>query len=323
MIPISARWLSYGLPFRRPWEAGGRRIDGRRGQLLRLDAADGRIGWGDCAPLPEAGIDEASAMRYAEECAALDLEAQAAGTPLASFLAGSPAASEIPVNAILGAVTAATPEDIVAACKEGYSVLKFKVGCTLPATENRILQHLAEALPAGCRLRLDANDAWDEITAVEFLAACERLPVESLEEPLRDPDPAALDRLQEGTRIALALDESLARLPVPELLARSPVRRLVLKPARHGGMRATLALARQARDAGITCVVTSALESACGLLAAAHLAAAVAAGSDREVAHGLATAGWFATDTGTPPPVAGGRLRLPDRPGLGFVPVLS
>jgi L-alanine-DL-glutamate epimerase-like enolase superfamily enzyme len=76
-----------------------------------------------------------------------------------------------------------------------------------------------------------------------------------------------------------------------------------------------LSLARRAAAAGMQCVVTSSIDSACGVLAAAHLAAAL----DNGLAHGLATSSWLTADTGTPPTITNGRLALPDTPGLGFV----
>ena len=94
------------------------------------------------------------------------------------------------------------------------------------------------------------------------------------------------------------------------------MRRLILKLPRLGGFLPAVALAQRFAAAGGDCIVTSSLESACGLLAAAHLAAAL--GGD--MAHGLATAEWLATDLGAPPPVAAGYLTLPAGPGLGFQP---
>ncbi len=323
MTPITARWLPYGLPFHRPWESARGRIDGRRGYLLRLEASDGRVGWGDCAPLPEAGIDDEAATRYAEECASQDLAAQAAAVPLSAWLAGKPTPGTIPVNAALGSLAALHPNDIATACTAGFEVLKIKVGLAPPAVEIARLAALCEGLPPTVRLRLDANGAWDAETATDFLARAAGLPVESLEEPLCKPDPQVLAELQRSTAVSIALDESLPRLSTEALLAERPVRRLVLKPARHGGLAATLALARRARASGMECVLTSALESACGLLAVAHLAAALEADGGPELAHGLATAGWFAADTGRPPPLLGARLQLPQGPGLGFVPALS
>lgn len=314
MSIAAARWLPYRLPLVRPWASAAGSLETRSGALLRLEAADGRIGWGDAAPFPEIGIDEAAARRHAEECARLDLAAQAAGLALADWLAGAPAARSLAVNAALGDLAGLAPDAVEAALAAGFTVLKLKVGVAAPAEEIARLRALAARLPAAAALRLDANRAWDEAAAAAFLAACRGLPVESCEEPLAAPDPGALARLQAGLPFPLALDESLGAVVGDPFLAAPPVRRLVLKPARHGGLLATLAIARRARRAGLECVITSALESSCGLLAAAHLAAAAAP----ELTHGLATGAWFAADTGLPPLVADGRLTLPEEAGIGF-----
>lgn len=309
----AACWLPYRLPLVRPWESAAGSQSVRHGALRRLQAADGRVGWGDCSPFPEIGIGEAAARCHAEECARLDLAAQAAGLPLARWLAGGNAPLAVAVNAALGDLARLRDEAALAAVAAGFRVLKIKVGVAPPASEIARLQALADLLPAGVALRLDANGTWDEAGAAAFLAACRHLPIESCEEPLARPEPAALARLQAAAPCALALDESIA-LVDDAFLAAPPVRRLILKPARHGGLLAALELSRRARRAGLECVVTAALESSCGLLAAAHLAAALAP----RLAHGLATAAWFAADTGAPPRIAGGRLFLPSAPGIGF-----
>jgi O-succinylbenzoate synthase len=92
------------------------------------------------------------------------------------------------------------------------------------------------------------------------------------------------------------------------------VRRLVIKPARHGGLLASTELALRARASGLEVIVTSALESACGIATLTHLAAAVAP----EAVHGLATSNWLASDTGPTPPIVDGRVRLPEGSGIGF-----
>jgi len=167
------------------------------------------------------------------------------------------------------------------------------------------------------RLCLDANGAWDADQAEMMIALLNRLPVESLEEPLRRSDDALLAALQAGARFPLALDESLVQRR-PLTAGRLPVRRLVLKPGVIGGLRPTLALARQAQAAGREVVLTSLIESAAGLWASAQLAAAIEAVPAAPLAHGLATAHWLARDLGRPPLVRTGRLRLSAIPGSGF-----
>jgi O-succinylbenzoate synthase len=310
---VAADWLPYCLPLRRPWQTSRGTLNERRGRLRRLTTDDGRTGWGDCAPLPEFGIDEAAACDLAEECALLDLAAQRARVPLGCWLSGVPPARSVAVNAVLGAISTVTPEAMRDSLMAGFRVLKIKVGAGPLADEIDQLRQICATLPAGVGLRLDANGAWDEVDTRRFLAVCLPLPIEGIEEPLRGPDAATLGRLQAAVPFPLAIDESL-HLIDREFWQAPPVRRLVIKPARVGGLLAGIELGVRARAAGVECIVTSSLESACGLTACAHLATAIAPDS----CHGLATAGWLASDTGDVPAIVGGRMLLPQIPGLGF-----
>jgi L-alanine-DL-glutamate epimerase-like enolase superfamily enzyme len=63
-------------------------------------------------------------------------------------------------------------------------------------------------------------------------------------------------------------------------------------------------------------VITSVVDSAIGVGAAAQLAAAIGGTQ----AHGLATGAWLAEDVAPPALIRAGKLALPDGPGLGIVP---
>jgi O-succinylbenzoate synthase len=310
---VAADWLPYRLPLRQPWRTSRGELSERTGRLLRLRTDAGLTGWGDCAPLPEFGIDEAAAIALADETARLDLDAQAAGCSLAEWLGGVAPPASVAVNAVPGAISTLDEWALHEAIAAGFTIVKLKAGVAPPAAELARLQEICARLPAGVRLRLDANGAWDVDDAAAFVAGCRALPVDGIEEPLRAPTAAALRALQDAAPFPLALDESLHLLD-EDFWRSPPVRRLVIKPGRLGGLRASVEIARRAGAAGIECVVTSALESACGLTALAHLAAAIAP----EACHGLATAGLFATDAGQPPELTGGRMRIPTEPGLGF-----
>ncbi len=172
-------------------------------------------------------------------------------------------------------------------------------------------------MPPRCRptlrLRLDANRAWPLVAARRFVAACAGLPIDGLEEPLADPDPASLASLQAAAAFPLAIDESTHLLDAT-FFRHPPVRRLVLKPARHGGLLASTELALRARASGLEVIITSALESACGIATLAHLAATVAP----DAVHGLATGDWLVSDTGLPPRIVAARMQLPTGNGIGF-----
>jgi o-succinylbenzoate synthase len=338
----------YRLPLRRPWVSARGRMLAREGWLVVASCA-GRWGYGDCAPLPEAGTESletawralsvwqdrlsehpipqalgslsgtaglAPAAAFALECALLDLESRLRGLTLRRLLIPEATAS-VPVNGALGPLATLAESDLAQAEGKGFRVLKVKVGVANPDGELERLRALAGALPAGLTLRLDANGAWDPATATRAVTALTGLPIECIEEPLAVPELQALAELQSLVGFPLALDESLPRLLAGGLdLARFPVRRAVLKPAVQGGLRRTLELAGRLRDMGIEVVVTSLVESAAGLWPTAQLAAAVAS----SIPQGLATASWLAEDLGPAPLPRNGRLQLPDRPGSGFEP---
>ena len=315
MTIVAADWLPYHLPLKTPWQTSRGVLMERSGRLLRLQTESEQTGWGDCAPLPEFGIDECEAISFAEETAHLDLAAQKAGRPLNSWLSDQPPVRDIAVNANLGAIFSINHEAIANAIQNGFEILKIKVGSSHWQDEIAYLRQLSSHLPPGTKLRLDANAAWSQPDAELFLTACNELPVESLEEPLRQPSQPALARLQSIAAYPIAIDESF-HLVNAAFFHHPPVRRLILKPARHGGLLKTMEIALRAQTSGIECVVTSSLESNCGLLACAHLAAAIAP----QATHGLATADWFTDNTGRSMPLHKGQISLPLTPGLGFFP---
>lgn len=361
MIVTAARLHPYALPLRAPWKSAAGGFTVRAGCLLRLDTDSGHCGYGDYAPLGQpapqalaqqalalcgqpvdsamlaleaAGASSAPAIRCAIECALLDLLAQSAGKTLAGYLSGhlaghlaedpgsSGTAQQVAVNAALGSLAEIDAAAVHNACREGFTVLKIKVGCAAPAEEIAQLHALARLLPESVRLRLDANGAWPVDVASTFLQACAGLPIEHCEEALRIPPEAAGDgllqlaKLQAASAIALAVDESWSEKIAEDFFRLRPANRIILKPTRLGGLLPALTLARRAARQGVASIVTSSLDSACGILAAAQLAAALG----NTLAHGLATSCWLRADTGAAPPIASGMLTLPAVHGLGFQP---
>ncbi len=344
---LRASAIPYRLPLGSVWRSRIETLDERRGFLVELETGEGSRGYGDCAPLPfigtetlpqaEARLQELlhnlmrlspaealtqlpsdpkhPAARCGVETALLDLLARREGKPLHRWL--NPQSNpEILVNASLGGLDEKTAIRARTALQDGFRVLKLKVGISDLASELQLLERLSGELPADTQLRLDANRAWEPEEARRFLRGIEGLPVESLEEPLRQSRLEELAELQTECGCALALDESLAELDIEQLLQQPPVRRLILKPTARGGLLPAMELAKRAAAAGIEGVVTTSLDSAAGVWAAAQLAAACA----NPLAHGLATAEWLAQDVGRPPHVENGVIRLPAIPGSGFIP---
>ncbi|SDE21340.1 mandelate racemase/muconate lactonizing enzyme family protein [Rhodospira trueperi] len=308
-------------------EAGHARV------FQALNAAVRGLPGRDTADVSPSDVPE---VRWAIETALFDLEARRAGLPLRRFLRSSfpviasprqgtgarndeprtIAPVRVPINAALGPLDAGCADRAEAAAERGFAVGKIKVGVGAIDDERRALADVIERARGRLRVRLDANRAWPEAEARRFLESLVGLPIDGVEEPLADPTPAALAHLQKDLPFPLAADESLPVLGVDALLEARAVRRLVVKPARLGGIRATLALAAQAQTAGVELVLTSVVDSTVGVTAAAHLAAAL----PTENTHGLGTLDWLTRDVAPPPVIVDGALCLPAGPGLGLVP---
>ena len=334
-MSLRLRLQPYRLPLRQPWRSARGSVTERRGWLVTASDGD-HAGYGDCAPLPDAGTEPTSAARQrleswlrrsgeddaatllhalaaaipsatpaadtAVETALLDLCARRRGIPLRQLLnelppalgpggcSPMPATDEVTVNGMLGAAVTVTDGAILAACAAGFRIIKLKIGLADWTSERSRLEQIVTLLPRGAALRLDANGAWAPAQARSAIAALSDLDagegrIESLEEPLRGQDDGLLAALQDQASFSLALDESLPRR-APVEPSSIPVRRLVLKPAALGGLRATLDLALRAVGAEREVVLTSLVESAAGLWATAQLAGALAS----PLAQGLATA---------------------------------
>ncbi len=335
-----ATWQPYALALRRPWTSARGTTSERTGWLLRLRDDHGRLGFGDCAPLPGAGtethdgarqmLEQAAAamrgkpvttaleslptapsatpaVRCACETALLDLQARAHNLPLHQLLARG-SSPGVRVNAMIGAYRD-WPELAQRAVDAGFDVLKLKIGTVAPATELTALHSLMAQLPLNIRLRLDVNRGWSLATARSILPALDDSRIEAVEEPASDASGAQLRALQAAVPFAIALDESLHRGGIGAL----PVRRQVLKPMAVGGLLPIIALAA---DNEHETVVTTSVDSAIGVRAACHVAAAL----DNGLAHGLATSDWLHTDFAPPLPIARGLLHLPASAGLGLDP---
>ena len=346
MTQIRLFFHPYELPLRGTWPGSTTSLKWRRGWIMKVSHG-GFHGFGECAPLPAAGTEATQAAKSALsslaeggfdeperlhaladaltrrtpavacalESALLDLEARTQGIPLCRLLGDAPAAS-FRVNSLSGS---ACENDLLKACREGFEVVKLKVGHGSWEEELRCLESLMPQLPGNLRLRLDANGAWHPPTARRFLAAAKALPIESIEEPLKSPTLEALASLQEETPIPLAIDESFHRLDPEKLFGQPPVRRLVLKPMALGGLKKTLELARRSVAAGMEPIITSTLESAIGLHALCQLTVAVESFSPGNH-HGLATADWFRENLAAPPRIMQGRIFPGDCPGIGVTP---
>jgi o-succinylbenzoate synthase len=264
------------------------------------------------------GLAQVPAARHALELAALDLQAQVAGVPLAAWLAdGASWMASVEVNALLGAQA---PKDLAeegrAAVAAGARTLKVKVGVGPLSTDLERLAALRAAVGTLVKLRLDANGAWSPEPALEALGLLAAGgPLELCEQPVPARDVEGLAALRGRAPCALGADESLAvQGQAARIVEARAADVLVLKPMVLGGLLPALALARRGRAAGLDAIVTSAMDGVIARAGATHLAAVL--GSQR--AHGLWVGPLFEDEPKHAFAPVHGAIALPASAGLGL-----
>lgn len=314
------RWTPFRLPLREPIATGAGVLRAREGELLRLERADGSIGFGEATPAPGFATVAAFAAS-ARDCAARDAEARRAGRSLAAALAetlGARPRRRVPVNALLVAEDPdAAVDEARRAAAAGFGSVKLKLRAAELARDLARVAAVRKAIPAEVRLRVDANASLASADAARVCHALADLGVEHLEQPLAADDLAGLRALRELGAVRIAADESAATLAgALRVLEAAAADVLVLKPSVLG-LGGVLEIARRAGAAGVAIVVTSALDGAIARAGALHLAAAL---PDPLPDCGLATAAQLADDLAPAQPVESGTLLVPQGPGLGVEP---
>lgn len=220
-----------------------------------------------------------------------------------------PAADSVPVNATVPAVA---PDEVAAllARYPGCTTAKVKVaepGTTVDDDVARVAE-VRRVMGVDADIRVDANGLWSVDEATRALERLAPYGLEYAEQPCRTvPELAALRSRTAGLGVPIAADESVRKAADPLAVARAGAADvLVVKAQPLGGVTAAQAVVA---DAGLPCVVSSALDTSVGLGIGAFLAAAAMTPG---YAAGLGTAAMFASDvTGSPLlPVAG---RVPVR----------
>jgi O-succinylbenzoate synthase len=197
------------------------------------------------------------------------------------------------VNATVPAVAADAVPGVLARFP-GARTAKVKVadpGQTLADDVARVAA-VREALGPVGRIRVDANALWNVDEAEHAIRALERFDLEYVEQPVATVDELAeLRRRVSRLGILIAADESVRKASDPLAVARAGAADvLVIKAQPLGGVRAALAIVA---EAGLPCVVSSALDTSIGLAMGASLAAALPA---LEFDCGLGTAALFESD---------------------------
>jgi len=345
--------LPIRLPLVRPLRTAGGTQLAREGTAVRFETDVGFTGWGEASPYPGFGsettasarralaaeaprwlgrrVDELedaltrselpASVRAALATARLDCVAQQRDVPLCDALVAGARQSvaRVACNALLAE---SGLEALVAAarrhCDAGFETLKLKVGALSVERDRERVEAVREAVGPRAALRLDANQAWDLEAARVAAAAFAPFAIEYLEQPLPAADLSDLARLRRAIDVPLAVDEAALEIEgLRRAIAAEAADVVVVKPSAAGGPAAALEMAREARDAGVSPVVTTLFDSAVGVAAAIHAAAAIAAEGELR-ACGLGTGGHFELDLAKLAAPKDGAIEVPGGAGLGI-----
>jgi muconate cycloisomerase len=344
--------IPVALPLASPMKMAGITITTAENLLVRIEAADGTLGWGEAPSAPmmtgdtlgglvaavrdhlgpllvgrdaldRAGLAGAlrralmgnSGAHSAVEMALLDLAGRASGTRLIDLI-GRPLRARVAPMWLLGNAT--TEQDIAEAhakAAEGFHLFKLKIGVKPLATEIAAALAMRAAFP-DMPLCADANCGLTFAAARRYIERTRDARLLFVEQPLAYDDLAGLKALACASKVPIGIDEGIHSLADIEAHARAGAGGVSLKLIKLGGIAQALAVGRLCKKLGLKINVAAKIaESSIGTAAAVHLACAVP-----NVEWGVSLTNFYLADDIVKRPlrISSGAVALPDGPGLGI-----
>src|SRR6266481_7355555 len=236
--------IPIALPLVKPVRMAAETVTHAHNILVRIEAADGAVGWGEAASAPTMTGDTLGGLtaavrdhlspaligadawmrpalmkrlrnvlhgntgaHSAVEMALIDLAGQASGLPLTDLIGGALRREVAPMWLIGNA----TPDEDVAEAKakarEGIRFFKLKVGVKPLDTEIATALAVREALGSDVPICADANCGFSYRAARRYLAATQEADLLFLEQPFADGDLKSLAALARSTALPIGADE--------------------------------------------------------------------------------------------------------------------
>jgi len=299
--------IKLNIPYKEPFVISLGIIPEATNVVVRIHVSDGRVGTGECAPFvyivgetqdtvfslaqsvsrmllgrdPDDiegnlyEIDRAvkgnPTMKSAFDMAFYDLLAQKAGLPLFRLLGGKQK-KEIHTDMT---ISIGPPEKVARDAlnfkEAGFPAIKVKLGTTRAADVARI-RAIREAVGPDYPIRIDANQGWDSLTAIETLKALEAFHIEHCEEPIAHWNHQEQVRVRENSPIPIMADESLFdHHDAFRLASLGTCDYFNIKFSKSGGIHKALKIIAIAEASGKKCQVGCMSESRFALTALMHL----------------------------------------------------
>ena len=302
------------IPVRRPHAMSFTTLRAVNFAFVRLETADGLVGWGEAACLGGPTWSEESAesvaatieryiapwlvsrdatliealraemarrlqgnpfARAAVEMALWDLNGRALGVPVHRLLGGR-VRDRVPLSWSLAVEDAdAEVAEARALVARGHRIFKVKTAAHPLSHDVARVRRIREAVGPEVSLRVDANQGWDRASAPRAIRALEPYDLDFVEQPLPRWDLEGMAQLGRSVSVPIMADESCFSVHDAMAIARlGGVSILGLKLTKSAGLVGTMAIARIAEAAGLTCYVGCMIETSLGTAAYLHVALA-------------------------------------------------
>jgi muconate cycloisomerase len=344
--------IPVAMPLKTPMTMSGVTIAKAENLLVRIEAADGTVGWGEAASAPTMTGDTLGGLiaavrnhlgpllvghdawarpiltrtlkralvgnggaHSAVEMALLDLAGHASQTRLIDLVARARRSGVKPMWLLGNPTPAQDIDDAHARAAEGFRFFKLKIGVKDVAKEIAATLAIREALGPKMPLCADANCGLTLAAARRYADATRTAGLMFIEQPLGADDLDGLRQLTRGRRVPIGIDEGIHAVADITTVAHHGAKGVSLKLIKLGGITAALEAAGLCRRLGLEVNVAAKIaESSIASAAAIHLACAVP-----NVDWGVSlTHFYLAQDiVRRPLPLRAGIVALPDGPGLG------
>jgi muconate cycloisomerase len=301
------------IPLTQPMKMAGVVIRDAENLFIRIESADGLVGWGEAASAPTMtgenlwGMASAAQMiwdsikdcdarfrpvivqriqnavygntsaKSAVEMAIIDLLGKTLGVSAGEMLGGR-FRDKLEPMWMLGH---ATPEEDIEEARlqraNGYRFFKLKVGTKTVDNDIASIMGVREVLGHGIKLCADANGGLTFAAATRLIKETESAKLLYLEQPLPAKSLSELTKLNQLGGVPIGIDEGIhSRHDIEIHAERSAASGISLKLIKLGGLLATLECAARAIDLGLSInVAAKVAESSLASAAAAHLAASL------------------------------------------------
>ncbi|QGA55342.1 mandelate racemase [Sulfolobus sp. E5-1-F] len=294
-------------------------IEKLKDQIINEDAFNiRRLKWKVASPITATYYNQLlPQIWFPIETALLDIKGKALGVSISNLLGGQ-LKDSIEISAyVFPTEDTETVDDLVRSAelvvrKYGFTSIKLKAGVFKPEHEIDVVKVLAERFPHA-RFRIDPNGGWNLSQAINVAKSLEGIKIEYFEDPVWTME--GLRTFKQATGYAVATNTVATRFEdIPNVFLRGAVDVVLGDPHWWYGIYGYLELSATLWSLGLELGMHSPSETGIALAAMLHSAAVA-----QNLGYAIDTHYIYLEDDIIKRPfnIEGGRIQVPNEPGLG------